>query len=91
MNFLRFYIHFENPEMNIKFDREIEVITQNKKTMGIEEFLLDRAEKKGIEKSKMDFIKSLLTGTEFSNTKIASLVGVSVEMVEKIKTELERN
>lgn len=28
MNFLRYYIHFENPEMNIKFDKELYEITQ---------------------------------------------------------------
>lgn len=30
----------------IKFDQQIEEITQNNRTMGIEEFLLNRAEKK---------------------------------------------
>ena len=91
MNFLRYYIHFENHEMNIKFDKEIEEITQNKKTMGIEEFLLDRAEKKGIEKgieqSVIKVVKSLLRETDFDDDKIASLIGISPESVRKIKME----
>lgn len=75
----------------IKFDQQIEEITQNNRTMGIEEFLLDRAEKKGIERGKengrIEFVKSLLRETSFDTDKIASLVGVSAEFVERIKNE----
>jgi len=88
MNFLRYYIHFENPEMNLKFDKEIDEITQNKKTMGIEEFLLDRAEKKGIEKGRIEVVKSLLKNTDFDDDRIASLIGISLESVKKIKKEI---
>lgn len=52
MNFLRYYLHFENQEMFTKFEQEISSLTEKSITMGIEEFLLDRAEKKGIEKGK---------------------------------------
>ena len=88
MNFLRYYIHFENPEMNLKFDKEIDEITQNKKTMGIEEFLLDRAEKKGIEKGRIEVVKSLLKNTDFDDDRIASLIGISLESVKEIKKEI---
>jgi predicted transposase YdaD len=50
MNFLRYYRRFENPEMFAKFEQEISILTERNITMGIEEFLLDRAEKQGIEK-----------------------------------------
>jgi predicted transposase/invertase (TIGR01784 family) len=50
MSFLRFYVNFENQEIITKFEQEIAILTERKVTMGIEEFLLDRAEKKGIEK-----------------------------------------
>ena len=50
MNFLRFYIRFENPEIFAKFEQEISNLTNRSRNMGIEEFLLDRAEKQGIEK-----------------------------------------
>jgi hypothetical protein len=53
--------------------------------------LLDRAEKKGIQKNKVTVVKSLLTETEFCIAKIASLVDVSEEMVKKIKKELQGN
>ena len=53
MNFLKSYIHFENTENNITFDREIQQITGNTKTMGLEELILTterkRAEKRGME------------------------------------------
>ena len=38
----------------------------------------------GVEKSKTDFIKSLLKQTDFSIEKIASIVGVSIQYVEKM-------
>ena len=50
MNFLRHYFRFENSEMLAKFETEIAILTGGSNTMGIEEFLLDQAEKKGIEK-----------------------------------------
>ena len=42
----------------------------------------------GVEKSKTDFIKSLLKQTDFSIEKIANLVGVDPEFVEKVKATL---
>jgi predicted transcriptional regulator len=42
----------------------------------------------GVEKSKADFIKSLLKQTDFSIEKIASIVGVSIQYVEKIKNDI---
>jgi hypothetical protein len=64
--------------------------------MGIEEFLLDRAEKKGIEKGmtqkelekNLDFTRNLLSSTSFSTSKIAKLVGVSEDFVLGVKSEL---
>lgn len=93
MNFLRYYIHFENPEMNIKFDKELDEITQNKQTMGIEEFLLDRAEKKGIakgiekgaESERLKIVQSLLINTDFDNEKISSLTGFPIQFIEQMR------
>jgi len=98
MNFLRYYVHFDKPENNSKFEEALSVIiSKNKTTMGIEEFLLDRVEKKGrkegmgkgAEKEKFAFIKSLLQNTDFDNEKIATLVGVTVEFVADIKTSMQ--
>ena len=49
MNFLRYYIHFENPELIAKFEQKISILTGGTTTMGIEEFLLDQAKNEGIE------------------------------------------
>jgi len=51
MNFLKYYVRFENQEINIKFEQGINDLTESS-TMGIEEFLLDRAKKEGEKKSQ---------------------------------------
>ena len=51
MNFLKLYLRFGNEELNHKFEQEIEVITnKTPKTMGIEEFILERANRVGLKK-----------------------------------------
>jgi len=54
MNFLRYYVRFENPAINAKFEQEVEILTERRTTMGIEELLLDRATKQGLEKGKKE-------------------------------------
>ncbi|WP_225874799.1 RpnC/YadD family protein [Pedobacter hiemivivus] len=49
MNFLRHYVRFETEEFNNIFEQEVEQITGRTETMGIEELLLDRATKQGVE------------------------------------------
>ena len=97
MSFLRYYIRLEKTENLTKFDNAIiEITNKNATTMGIEEFLLQRAEKKGRkegreegkEEAKVIFVKSLLDTTDFSNEKIASIADVTVVFVEKIKASL---
>jgi len=99
MNFLRYYVRFEKPENAIKFDQEINILTnKNLATMGIEEFLLQRAEKKGrqvgrkeaIKETKAIFVKSLLESTDFDDAKIASIADVTVAFVEKIKASISK-
>ena len=102
MSFLRFYLHFDNPEMKAKFDTEIELITTgNHTTMGIEQFLLQRAENKGIKKGiekgieiasyekDLSFTTKLLIDTDFTSEKIAGLAGVTVAFVEEVKASLQ--
>ena len=57
--------------------------------MGLEEFLLDRAEKQGIKKKELSFTQTLLKETNFSIEKIATLVGVTVDFVENVKANLK--
>lgn len=47
MDFLKAYIHFDDKEINNKFDEELNVLTNKSETMGITEMILDMAEQKG--------------------------------------------
>jgi predicted DNA binding CopG/RHH family protein len=85
-----------NNEIFAKFGQEIANLTERSITMGIEEFLLDRAEKKGIEEGmtqkelekNLAFTHNLLSSTDLSISKIAKLVGVDESFVLKVKNEL---
>lgn len=99
MTFLRHYLRFENREMFHKFEEEIGILTERSKAMGIEEFLLDQAEKKGIEKGlKKGIEQGIEKGIE-KNTRefvikmkengldakvIANITGLSVEEIRKL-------
>jgi predicted transposase YdaD len=97
MDFLHYYIHFENHEMLTKFEKEIAILTERSKAMGIEELLLDLAEKKGIEKGRKEnekgieqkvreiTINSLKNGMDINL--IANITGLSISEVEKIARE----
>ncbi|BAV05335.1 hypothetical protein FLA_1342 [Filimonas lacunae] len=95
--FLQFYVHFANPDYNIKFDEAIEVLTNNAKTMGIREFVLDRAEKVGFEKGRVQerqelkhaFVANLLAVGQFTNAQIADLAYTTQEYVEEVKKSLQ--
>lgn len=50
MTFLRYYVLFESSEISGIFDTELKELTERSETMGIEELLLDRAKKQGIQK-----------------------------------------
>lgn len=83
--FLRFYIHFENQETRFKFDNAIDQITQNKKTMGIQEFLKERFRTEGKTEQMVTVTRNLLRETSMPIEKIAELVGASTEFVLSIK------
>jgi hypothetical protein len=57
MNFLKLYVRFGEDKLTTKFEEQIRIITdKSEKTMGIEEFVIDRATriglKRGIEKGE---------------------------------------
>ena len=68
MTFLRLYVRFENAQIIAKFDYEIDLITDKHNTMGIVEFVLERAKNEGVEttEARKDaaFVKSLLIQME---------------------------
>lgn len=91
MSFLRYYFSFENPQMFANFEKEIEILTERNITMGIEEFLLDRAEKKGIEKGREEGREEGVRSTALKMKKggvdvalIANFTGLSVDEIEKL-------
>lgn len=95
MNFLRFYLHFDNPEMFAKFEQQIAILTKRSTAMGIEEFLLERAKNEGKEEGLEEGIE---LGAEKTNRKnalkmkengldlmlISNITGLSVEEIEKL-------
>ncbi len=89
LTFLRFYIHLENRDTRFKFEQAIDQITQNKQTMGIEEFLKERFRTEGRAEGRIELMatitRNLLRETSMSIEKIAELVGASTEFVLNIK------
>ncbi|MBE9466506.1 hypothetical protein ACFP1I_23915 [Dyadobacter subterraneus] len=84
--FLQRYITFADQGYNVKFDKEIGALTGNQKSMGIREMVLDKAEKKGIEKgvekATISFIINLWETGNHTVSQIASLVKVSEAFVQ---------
>ena len=93
MNFLKYYVRFENPDINDKFEKELEILTERSSTMGIEEFLLDRAtkqgEKKGLEQKSHAVVENLIKELGLSNEQAAGIAEVSVEYVAKVRATLK--
>ena len=100
MNFLKLYVRFGNIENIANFDKEIDVLTdKTKKTMGIEEFVLDRERRmgekigiekgieKGIESRNLSFVKTLIAETDFDDAKISRLASVNIEFVMKVRQQ----
>jgi len=99
MTFLRYYLHFENPEISAKFVKELTVLTERSTTMGIEELLLDQAKKegkkegmeKGMEKGIVQGMEKGIKATALKMKNsgldanlIANITGLSVEEIEKL-------
>ncbi|MDR6784533.1 hypothetical protein [Pedobacter africanus] len=52
MNFIKYYMNFENPKMMITFDRELQALTGRTTPMGTEEYLLQKREAEGLQKGE---------------------------------------
>ncbi|MGV8094281.1 MAG: hypothetical protein AB2L24_20675 [Mangrovibacterium sp.] len=89
MNFLTYYIRFEKQETSRIFEQEKQKLAGGSNTMGIEELLLDRAKKQGMEKKSRKIVLNLLTHTDFSDEQIAKLTEVSKEYVQKLRRSLK--
>jgi len=90
LTFLNNYIVFEDPQINRNFRQQLDLITGKTNTMGIIEQVAEMRVEEAREEEREEFAKSLLTETEFSAEKIASLAKVPLSVVEKIKERLNQ-
>ncbi len=94
MNFLRYYIRFENIEMERNFDKDVKTLTGKNTTMGIEEFLLERAKKEGIleeRKKRNHEIAETLLKRGMSIQEVSEISTLPVKEVTLIAKKLEKN
>jgi len=83
MNFLRYYVRFDNSEVNTIFEQEVEKLTERSHTMGIEELLLNRAEKKGKRESLVAVAREMKKDG-IPVEQIAKFTKLSVKEIEKL-------
>lgn len=88
MNFLRYYVRFENRDYNAKFDEEVEILTERSTTMGIEELLLDMAKKEGKAEEKLRFVKNMMNKLDFSDQQIAEIADVTEDFVKDVRSRI---
>lgn len=101
MEFIRYFVRFENQEMNRKFEKSVAKIVNNDRvTMGTREYLLNKAENKGIEKGidlgvekgrnlgREETVSSILLTRKFSNAEIAEMVNAPISFVEAVWAKL---
>ena len=86
LSFLRLYIRFENRETGVKFEEAVDHLIQENMAIDIEE-LVKIAFK---EEFAIETTENLLKESSFSIEKIARIVGVSPEFVQKIKDDMQR-
>jgi predicted transposase/invertase (TIGR01784 family) len=95
MNFIKYYVNFENPEMMITFGKEVEQLLGRTTPMGTEEYLLQKREAEGIQKgikegeAKGRHEEALEIAREMKNDqfpieKIAKLTKLSIEEIEAL-------
>lgn len=92
-NFLKMYIPFAKPEISLTFEKQLESITENISTMGIEELILHITEQKGIEKGiekgKAEVVRNLIIKLGLNDEQAANVAGVSIEFVQKVRDSLD--
>jgi hypothetical protein len=102
LTFLENYVLFGDPKMNRIFRERVQLhdkdnimniddyVKMISKDEGLEEGKREgrrKGRKEGVEKSKRLFVENLLSNTDFTVEKIASLANVTVKFVNKIKEE----
>ena len=100
-DFLAYYVRFEKIEMIRKFEEQVKEKQGRSTTVGTREYLLDKAKREGLEKGlaqglekglekgveskSYEFVNNLLKQTDFDDSRISILAGVSIDFVRKVR------
>lgn len=91
LRFIRLYVNFGKPEINAKFDDEVDKLNNKIRTMGIlEQIQQMRIEETTLE-NKTTFVKNLLLNNKhtFTLQEIADIAEVSIDFVLEVKQQLD--
>lgn len=88
LSFLNNYVVFKNKETNSIFTKEIHRITSKTKPMGFFEHWNAYLTEEALEKANRRFVRNLLKQSNFSMAKIASIAGVPLDFVKKVKRSI---
>jgi predicted transposase/invertase (TIGR01784 family) len=107
LNFIRFYVKFEEAASLKELDQSIQQIFKQRKNMGIEEAILKEVEEKGIEQGieqgigqgieqgitlkNIKGVQKALTKGKYSLEEIADLFEVSIDFVMKVQNREIKN
>lgn len=83
MNFLRYYVRFDNSEVNTIFEQEVEKLTERRDTMGIEQLLLDREKNRGKREEAIAIAREMKKDG-ISIEQIAKFTKLTIKEIEKL-------
>jgi hypothetical protein len=93
MVFLKNYVLFEDPKMNRIFTKQVRSYDKNN-VMNTIEFVRMEAKEEGLAEGRtaglVAAVKNIIATTEFSDEKIASLIGVTVDFVKEVREGKKR-
>jgi hypothetical protein len=94
MNFLFYYVNFEFQKTKIKFDHEINLLTnKNIQDMTIEEILIGQArlqgKRQGEKKAKEDEVSRLIRKKGLTNEEIVDFAETSISLVKRVRKKIE--
>jgi hypothetical protein len=92
LSFIQLYEDFGEPEIQRKFDKELDNIILNTPPMGIleiaREIAVEKARESALNESKTAFVKNLLLKTNHSEQEIADIADVSIDFVLEVRKSL---
>nr|WP_293840530.1 hypothetical protein [uncultured Arsenicibacter sp.] len=96
LTFLQYYVRFADPAYSVKFEESIASLSDKSATMGIQEMIIDRARKEGLQKgieqgletAKTSIVKNLILAMTVSDSQIAAIAEVPVAFVKEIRQKL---